>query len=118
MLYGIKHVKSGEVDIACWNADTAVVVLLEHDGSDIKPCDKVYLQATLFYTSSDGQRRIHVHHIILTAIDNIGIVFKYADCEAVVNILARYDAVMMSDEQLATMRSNINKRLTQIPPLL
>ncbi len=88
--------------------------MLEHDGSEIKPDDKVYLQAALLYTSSDGQRRVHVHHIMLTATDNIGTVFKYADCKAVVNILARYGAVMISGEQLVTMRSNTNKRLTQI----
>ena len=88
--------------------------MLEHDGSEIKPGDKVYLQAALLYTSTDGQRRVRVHNTMLTATDNIGTVFKYADCEAVVNILARYGAVMISGEQLATVRSNINKRLTQI----
>ncbi len=111
---GIKRVKGGEVDIACWDADTAVAVLLEHDGSEIKPGDKVYLQAALLYTSTDGQRRVRVHNTMLTATDNIGTVFKYADCKTVVNILARYGAVMISGEQLVTMRSNTNKRLTQI----
>jgi protein transport protein SEC24 len=53
---------------------------------------EVYLQSALLYTTTDGQRRIRVSTLALPVVDQMGAVFKGADLDAQLVMLARNTA--------------------------
>lgn len=49
----------------------------------------MFIQTAMLYTSSSGERMLRVHNLKLTTTESIKSIYENANCEAVVNILAK-----------------------------
>ncbi|KAI8334099.1 hypothetical protein EDC96DRAFT_579343 [Choanephora cucurbitarum] len=77
-----------ECDLAGIDQDKAIAAVLKHDGK-LDMHRGASFQCALLYTNRQGQRRVRVHNLQLTATDQIADVFRYGDVDATIGILLR-----------------------------
>ncbi|GAX84456.1 hypothetical protein CEUSTIGMA_g11876.t1 [Chlamydomonas eustigma] len=65
-----------------------------------------YFQAAILYTTLQGQRRIRVHTMALQVTNEIGSMFKYADLDTQITVMARRLAASLPGSTLAAARDS------------
>lgn len=63
-----------------------------------------YVQNALLYTTTDGQRRIRVSTLALPVVDNMSAVFKAADLDSQIHVMARRLAISLPGGTLGMAR--------------
>lgn len=107
-----------DLDLPAIDSDKCIYAQLQFDGSELKEGDQVYLQAALLYTTTAGERRIRVHTMALPVAGALGQVFRGADLDVQVGLLARRLAGQMSQHHLFTGEPSPLCPLTGVPMLL
>lgn len=88
---------SSDVELAQLDSEQTVTVMLQHEGGKLDEKLDVCFQAALLYTRPNGERRIRIHNLSVPVTTLAGNVFKFADLDCLVNVLAK-QAVMYSFE--------------------
>ncbi|KAJ1734799.1 COPII coat Sec23p-Sfb3p heterodimer component [Coemansia biformis] len=102
-----------DVELAGVSSDTAVGALLLHDGKLDEKQD-VYFQAALLYTTSDGQRRIRVHNLAVPCTTLIGNMFRGAEMDTSMNLIAKMAVAEAQTAPLKTIREKLSDRCVQV----
>ncbi|PVU99142.1 hypothetical protein BB559_000970 [Furculomyces boomerangus] len=109
-LYMRNHV---DVELSGITSDTAIGVSLKHDGR-LDEKDNVYFQVALLYTTSDGRRRIRVHNMAVPCTTLIGNMFRYAEIDTSMNLIAKMAVAEAKSVSLRNIRDNLTNRCIQI----
>jgi protein transport protein SEC24 len=88
------------------DSDKVFAVELHHSGSFIST-NNACMQCAVLYTSSDGERRIRVHNICLPTTQNLSDLYKHADLDATVNLMARIACDQAPKKGLTAMRNKL-----------
>ena len=76
----------GLLGIPVYNSPQAFVYVMEPRSISYRD---MYIQSAMLYTSCDGERKLRIHNKKLTTSDNIKDILENANCNALVNILAK-----------------------------
>jgi len=66
-----------------------------------------YFQCGVLYTTASGQRRLRIHTAVLSCTSNITNLFRMADTDAVINVLARKASQQSISSSLKTARDTM-----------
>jgi protein transport protein SEC24 len=88
------------------DSDKAFAVELQHSGSFIST-PNACMQCAVLYTSSEGERRIRVHNICLPITQNLADLYKHADLDATINLMARLVCDQAPKKGLQAMRNKV-----------
>ncbi|KAI8975427.1 hypothetical protein BDF20DRAFT_605994 [Mycotypha africana] len=77
-----------ECDLAGVDEDKAIAAVLKHDGK-LDANRGVSFQCALLYTTREGQRRVRVHNLHLSATSQIADVFRYGDVDTTISVMLR-----------------------------
>lgn len=88
---------SSDVELASIDSEKTVTIMLQHESGKLDEKLDVCFQAALLYTRPNGERRIRIHNLSVPVTTLAGSVFKFADLDCLVNVLAK-QAVMHSLE--------------------
>lgn len=78
---------STDVELAGIDSDKAIAFTLRHDGKVDE--GEAHLQCALLYTTANGHRRVRIHNIRVPVTSNISNLFKQADLDTSMNVLAK-----------------------------
>ncbi|KAJ2770296.1 COPII coat Sec23p-Sfb3p heterodimer component, partial [Coemansia nantahalensis] len=102
-----------DVELAGVSSDSAVGALLHHDGKLDEKQD-VYFQVALLYTTSDGQRRIRVHNLAVACTTLIGNMFRGAEMDTTMNLIAKMAVAEAHTTPLKAVREKLSDRCVQV----
>ncbi|KAJ2363720.1 COPII coat Sec23p-Sfb3p heterodimer component [Coemansia sp. RSA 2610] len=102
-----------DVELAGVTSDSAIGALLQYDGRLDEKQD-VYFQVALLYTTSDGQRRIRVHNLAVPCTTLIGAMFRNAEVDASMNLIAKVAVAEALTTPLKSIREKLSDRCVQI----
>jgi protein transport protein SEC24 len=102
-----------DVELAGIDSLKAIGVTLAHDGKLVDGKD-VYIQSALLYTTSRGERRVRVHNLSLSVAAQLSNVFKNAEMDTTVNLLARMTVQKAYRRPLVAVRDELTVRCTKI----
>lgn len=102
-----------DVDVPGIDADSSFAIMLAQeekipDGSS--PC----IQTALLYTNAAGQRRIRVLTISLLATSSMPNVYRYADLDALLNVMMRQAVIASTKNTLHAVRESIVSKCVDI----
>ncbi|OLY77779.1 Protein transport protein Sec24C [Smittium mucronatum] len=109
-MYMRNHV---DVELPIITSDTSLAATLKHDGK-LNENEDVYFQIALLYTSGDGRRLIRIHNLAIPCTTLIGNMFKYAEIDTSVNLLARMAVAETKSLSLRNIRENLQDQCVQI----
>lgn len=90
--FGAFHMaNTQDVELAGVDADTSVTVRIKHDDKLPDNTD-VHFQVALLYTTSSGSRRIRVHTLTLKCSKDLSEVFRGADMDSLLAVMAKLGA--------------------------
>lgn len=108
--YLMGHARVGDVDVDVpgIDADSAFAVTFKHEetlpeNSRQDPC----LQCALLYTNGAGQRRIRVITLGLKATSQVSSLYRYADLEALTNVMLRQAVLGAAKHTLHQVREAV-----------
>ncbi|KAG8939549.1 COPII coat Sec23p-Sfb3p heterodimer component [Tulasnella sp. 424] len=98
------------------SADLAIGAKLEHVGSGINDDQRknVHIQAAVLYTSVEGQRRVRVCNVGVRPSTMAGNVFRWADQDTGVCLMAKEAALAMSRKMLTEIREDLSQRFVDL----
>ncbi|KAG9014795.1 COPII coat Sec23p-Sfb3p heterodimer component [Tulasnella sp. 427] len=98
------------------SADHAIAAKLEHVGSGIKDDQRksVHVQAAVLYTSVEGQRRVRVCNVGVRPSTMAGNVFRWAEQDTGVCLLAKEAALAMGRKTLSDIREDLAQRFVDL----
>ncbi|KAJ2345920.1 COPII coat Sec23p-Sfb3p heterodimer component [Coemansia sp. RSA 2618] len=102
-----------DVELGGVTSDTAIGALLQYDGRLDEKQD-VYFQIALLYTTSDGQRRIRVHNLAVPCTTLIGGMFRTAEVDTGMNLMAKVAVSEALSTPLKNIREKLSDRCVQI----
>lgn len=106
-----------ELDIAGLDSDETFCYLLQHDGI-LKDEGNFYVQVAILYTNCNKQRLVRVHNLCMIASSNPTIIFRHADLDACVTVVAKMAADKALNAPLAvdnnSARGWLNFIITEI----
>ncbi|KAI0244733.1 COPII coat Sec23p-Sfb3p heterodimer component [Massospora cicadina] len=105
---------SSDVELAQLDSEKTVTVLLQHEGGRLDEKLDVCFQAALLYTRPGGERRIRVHNLSIPVTTLAGNVFKFADPDCLVNVLAKQAAMHALEDSTQAARDKLTERCVAI----
>ena len=103
----------GEVRLAGLDDERSLGLMLRHDGT-IDEQQPVVIQCATLYTNQRGQRRIRVHNLGLAATSQVQGLYRGADVELIVNLLAKRAVASSLSIPLKTVRDQLTERCVKI----
>jgi len=94
------------------DADKAFGVEFEHTGSFVST-PNACLQVAVLYTSSSGQRRIRVHNLVLPITGELSDMYKDADIDATMNLLAKVAVDNIPRKGLTWVKNDVRDRVVR-----
>lgn len=85
---GMYMANTTDVEVGAFASDKAVAVEVKHDDKLVEG-ESVIVQCALLYTSVGGQRRLRIHNLALATSAQMPDVFRSAELDALVNLLAK-----------------------------
>ncbi|KAJ1959551.1 COPII coat Sec23p-Sfb3p heterodimer component [Dispira parvispora] len=102
-----------DVELAGIDSDKAIGVSFRHDGTLDRNKD-AYFQIALLYTTASGIRRIRVHNLAIPINDDIGQVFRNAEMDTSLNLLAKMAVADALSKPLKAVRDRLSEKCVQI----
>ena len=101
-----------ELEIPHLDCDKAFAVRFVHDGT-LKDQTEVCIQCALLYTSATGERRIRVHTMSVPVTPTMGVIFRNADVDTILNIslkqvVSQFAASTIVNSRQALLNACIN----------
>lgn len=102
--------------VGTMSADLAIGAKLEHVGGGINEDQRknVHIQAAVLYTSVEGQRRVRVCNVGVRPSTMAGNVFRWADQDTGVCLMAKEAALAMSRKMLTEIREDLSLRFVDL----
>lgn len=105
--FGAFHMaNSQDVELAGVDSDSSVTVRIKHDDKLPDNTD-VHFQIALLYTTSTGSRRIRVHTLTLRCTKDLAEIFRGADMDALLAVMAKFGARDAFSMPLAAVRDKL-----------
>lgn len=77
-----------DLEFGTVDSDKAVAAIIKHDGK-LDEKREAYFQCAVLYTSAFGERRVRCHNIAVPVSSKLGDVFRLADMDATIAIVAK-----------------------------
>lgn len=103
-----------DVDLPVVPPTASLLALLSHAGSPLTEREPSSIQVAILHTTRAGERRVRVLNLRLGVTSLIGNVFRYADPDAVVGILAKEGVGRMESRTLPEVRDEMQRRAVKI----
>jgi len=85
-----------DIEMAGLDSQKAFGIIMKHDGK-LDEKSESSIQCALLYTTASGQRRIRVHTLSVPNTSLLGNVFRYAEMDTTVNLLAKIGKYIISN---------------------
>lgn len=104
-----------DMDLAGVDADTSFAVDFKHD-TKLDENLHTYVQAALLYTSREGRRMIRVHTARLGTATTVGTVFRHADLDATMGLMAKQvmHQIIRNQDPFVMIRQQLTMRCVDI----
>ncbi|KAJ1930728.1 COPII coat Sec23p-Sfb3p heterodimer component [Tieghemiomyces parasiticus] len=102
-----------DVELAGIDSDKAIGVTFRHDGQ-LDEKNDLYFQMALLYTTAAGQRRIRVHNLAVPVTGLIGNMFRNAEMDTSVNLLAKMAVSETLAFPLRTVRDKLSDKCVRV----
>ncbi|KAJ1674580.1 COPII coat Sec23p-Sfb3p heterodimer component, partial [Spiromyces aspiralis] len=102
-----------DIELAGIMSSTSICATFKHDEKLDEKLD-AYFQVALLYTTSDGHRRIRVHNIALPCTTLVGNLFRHAEIDTTMNIIARQAMSQAKGLALKEMRKELSEECVRI----
>jgi len=99
-------VSGDEIILAAIDSDKSFCVELKHDNT-LEDKSTIGIQCALLYTTTKGERRVRVHNLLVSTITAPNILFRAADCEAILVYLAKNALLEVSNVPFSSIRTRI-----------
>lgn len=103
-----------DVDLPAVPPTASLLALLAHSGSPLTEREPASIQVAILHTTRAGERRVRVLNLRLGVTSLIGNVFRYADPDAVIGILAKEGMGRMESKTLPEVRDDLQRRAVKI----
>ena len=104
---------ASELELPVVDSDKTFAVRLAHDGV-LKDTQEAAIQCALLYTTAEGQRRVRVHTISVPVTNAMGVIFRNADVDAVVNMSLKQVVGRLPTQSLAASRAELLQACVEI----
>lgn len=104
---------ASDLRFACLDSEQSFATTFVYD-SKLQEGDKLGFQLAILYTTSDGQPRIRIHNLSLTASMDVANIFKMADLDTVVNLQVKQVASQLQDHPLQFLATQISSKCAHI----
>lgn len=105
--------EAGDLRFACLDSEQSFATTFVYD-SKLQEGDKLGFQLAILYTTSEGQPRIRIHNLSLTASMDVANIFKMADLDAVVNVQVKQVASQLQDHPLQFLAAQVASKCSHI----
>eukprot|EP00163_Fabomonas_tropica_P002041 TRINITY_DN11529_c0_g1_i1.p1 TRINITY_DN11529_c0_g1~~TRINITY_DN11529_c0_g1_i1.p1 ORF type:complete len:568 (+),score=153.45 TRINITY_DN11529_c0_g1_i1:227-1705(+) len=95
-----------DINLPTLNSDTTFCVTLKHESKLTENTDTV-LQCACLYRAKNGQARIRVHTLMVTATNSISHLFRNADLEAIMKLSMSVAATQIATTPLDNIRNSL-----------
>ncbi|GES88569.1 Sec23/Sec24 family protein [Rhizophagus clarus] len=102
-----------DIELAGIDSDKAFGALLKYDGKLDEKTD-AYIQCALLYTTATGQRRVRTHNLSVSVTTLLGNVFRHAEMDTTVNLLAKQAVSNTITKPLRDIRDQITDKCVKI----
>lgn len=105
----VQHTFGADLELGVVDADKAMGVIFNYDGKLDSKLD-AHFQSALLYTTASGERRVRCSNIVASVSENLRDCMKFADQDAVYNIIAKEAATKMATASLKDIRNAITEK--------
>ncbi|GAA6061825.1 hypothetical protein JCM10212_001131 [Sporobolomyces blumeae] len=92
-----------DLEFGTLDADKAIAARIKHESKLDEKTD-AYFQCAALYTSATGQRRVRVHNIAVPVTSLVNNVFRYADMDTTIAVIAKESVGQTSSKSLRIVR--------------
>ncbi|GAA5993798.1 hypothetical protein JCM5350_007675 [Sporobolomyces pararoseus] len=92
-----------DLEFGTLDADKAIAARIKHESKLDEKAD-AYFQCAALYTSSTGQRRVRVHNIAVPVTSLVNNVFRYADMDTTIALIAKESITQTNNKSLRIVR--------------
>ena len=92
-----------DLEFGTLDADKAIAARIKHESKLDEKTD-AYFQCAALYTSSTGQRRVRVHNIAVPVTSLVNNVFRYADMDTTIAVIAKESITQTNNKSLRMVR--------------
>lgn len=110
---GMYMANTTDVETGVFGADKAVALEVKHDDK-LAEGEPVLIQCALLYTSIGGQRRLRIHNLALATSAQMPDVFRSAELDALVNLLAKSSLHQLLKRGPKEVRESLINRCSNI----
>ncbi|KAI9296564.1 hypothetical protein K502DRAFT_364026 [Neoconidiobolus thromboides FSU 785] len=105
---------SADVELGALDSEKTITALIQHESGKLDEKLDVSFQVALLYTRSTGERRIRVHNLSVPVTTLMGNIFKFADIDCLMNVLAKLSVMASLETPLKTVRDNLTEKSVKI----
>ncbi|GAA5940129.1 uncharacterized protein JCM15063_001715 [Sporobolomyces koalae] len=92
-----------DLEFGSLDADKAIAARIKHE-SKLDEKSDAYFQCAALYTSATGQRRVRVHNIAVPVTSLVNNVFRYADMDTTIAVIAKESIAQTNNKSLRIVR--------------
>ncbi|GAA6019532.1 hypothetical protein JCM11491_001327 [Sporobolomyces phaffii] len=92
-----------DLEFGTLDADKAIAARIKHESKLDEKTD-AYFQCAALYTSASGQRRVRVHNIAVPVTSLVNNVFRYADMDTTIAVIAKEAITQTNNKSLRIVR--------------
>jgi protein transport protein SEC24 len=92
-----------DLEFGTIDADKAIAARIKHESKLDEKTD-AYFQCAALYTSASGQRRVRVHNIAVPVTSLVNNVFRYADMDTTIAVIAKESITQTNNKSLRVVR--------------
>ncbi|GAA5904381.1 uncharacterized protein JCM6883_006470 [Sporobolomyces salmoneus] len=92
-----------DLEFGTLDADKAIAARIKHE-SKLDEKSDAYFQCAALYTSATGQRRVRVHNIAVPVTSLVNNVFRYADMDTTIALIAKESITQTNSKSLRIVR--------------
>lgn len=100
-----KNKSNLEIQVPCLDSDKSFVVVLKYSDK-LEEDSEAFLQCAMLYTSGNGDRIFRVFNGRMYVTKNVDMIYKYADIDAVANVMVKVSACNMFVYSLKKVRED------------
>ncbi|KAI3657284.1 hypothetical protein MP638_002224 [Amoeboaphelidium occidentale] len=100
---------STDIEMPLVDSETAFAVQFKHDGN-LGDNKRAQFQVAMLYTTPLGDRRIRVINLTLRCTNEVGQIFKWADCDVTLNLLSKAAVSQTTSLTLKNIRDSITEK--------
>lgn len=105
--------EAGDLRFACLDSQQSFATTFIYDAR-LAEGEKIGFQVAVLYTTFNGQARIRIHNMTLSASADLSNVFKHADLDALVNLTSKQISGQIQDQPLPFLNAQVSSRCAHV----